>query len=141
MQQVVKNSSKPRHLHGKAILYLVWYLMKIRDLGICFKPDPGKGFICYCDAEISGNRNRSFAARDPSIVFYAGFLVCWASKLQSQVTLLTTEAEYIAMSQALRDIIPIMGLLQEMREQNLAYCVLNHTCTTRYLKTILVPLN
>jgi hypothetical protein len=30
----------------------------------------------------------------------------------------TTEAEYIAMAQALRDVIPIMGLLQEMREQD-----------------------
>jgi hypothetical protein len=29
----------------------------------------------------------------------------------------TTEAEYIAMSQALCDIIPIMGLLLEMRKQ------------------------
>ncbi len=38
-------------------------------------------------------------------------------KLQSQVELSTTEAEYIAMSHALRDIIPIMGLLQEMRER------------------------
>jgi hypothetical protein len=31
----------------------------------------------------------------------------------------TTEAEYIAMEQALRDVIPIMNLLKEMREQNL----------------------
>jgi hypothetical protein len=30
----------------------------------------------------------------------------------------TTKAEYIAMSQALRDVIPIMNLLQEMRDQN-----------------------
>ncbi len=30
----------------------------------------------------------------------------------------TTEAEYIAMSQALCDVIPIMGLLQEMKEQD-----------------------
>ncbi len=52
------------------------------------------------------------------IIFYAGCLVSWASKLQSQIALSTTEAEYIAMSQALRDVIPVMNLLQEMREQN-----------------------
>ena len=34
------------------------------------------------------------------------------------VAMSTTEAEYIAMSQALREVIPIMGLLQEMREQD-----------------------
>jgi hypothetical protein len=149
MHQVAKYSLDPRCSHGKAILYLVWYLKKTRDLGIHFKPVPGKGFLCYLDADFLGNWNRSFAATDPStakshsgwIVFYAGCPVCWASKLQSQVALLTTEAEYIAMSQALCDIIPIMGLLQEMRSETLAYNVLNHIYTARFLKTILAPLN
>ena len=51
--------------------------------------------------------------------FYAGCPISWASKLLSQVALYTTKAEeYIAMSQALRDVIPNMGLLQEMREQD-----------------------
>ena len=124
--QVAKYSSDPRHSHGEAILYLVRYLKKTRDLGIRFKPNPGKGFECYCDADFAGNWNKQFAAVDPStsksrsgwIVFYAGCPVCWASKLQSQVALSTTEAEYIAMSQALRDVIPIMDLLQEMRKRN-----------------------
>ena len=107
--QVAKYSSDPRHSHGEAILYLVRYLKKTRDLGIRFKPNPGKGFECYCDADFSGNWNKQFAAVDPStsksrsgwIVFYAGCPVCWASKLQSQVALSTTEAEYIALSQAM----------------------------------------
>ena len=77
-------------------------------------------------AYFSGLWNKALAPVDPStsksrsgcIIFYAGCPVSWASKLQSQVALSTTEAEYIAMSQALRDVIPIMGLLQEMREQD-----------------------
>ncbi len=40
----------------------------------------------------------------------------WASKLQSQVALSTTEAEYIAMSMALRDVLPIMHLVSEMKD-------------------------
>jgi hypothetical protein len=57
-------------------------------------------------------------SRSGWIIFYAGCPVSWASKLQSQVALYyTTEAEYIAMSQALRDVIPVMNLLQEIREQ------------------------
>ena len=56
-------------------------------------------------------------SRSGWIIFYAGCPVSWASKLQSQVALSTTEAEYIAMSQALRDVIPVMNLIQEMREQ------------------------
>jgi hypothetical protein len=118
--------SDPRQSHGEAILYLVRYLKKTCNLGLKFKPDPKKGFECYCDADFSGNWNREFAPMDPStaksqrgwIIFYAGCPVSWASKLQSQITLSTTEAKYIPMSQALRDVIPIMNLLQEMREQS-----------------------
>jgi hypothetical protein len=124
--QIAKYSSDPRKLHGEAILYLICYLKKTRDLGLHFKPDSTKGFECYCDADFSGLWNRVFAPVDPStskskigwIIFYAGCPVSWASKVQSQVALSTTEAEYIAMSQALRGVIPIMGLLQEMREQD-----------------------
>ena len=123
--QIAKYSSDPRTSHGEAVIYLIRYLKKTRDLGLHFKPDPTKGFECYCDADFSGLWNKAFAPVDPStsksrsgwIIFYAGCPISWASKLQSQVALSTTEAEYIAMSQALRDIIPIMGSLQEMRER------------------------
>jgi hypothetical protein len=132
MHQIAKYSSDPRQSHGEAILYLVRYLKKTRGLGLKFKPDPKKGFECYCDTDFSGNWNREFAPVDPSIaksqsgwiIFYTGCPISWASKLQSQIALSTTEAEYIAMSQALRDAISIMNLLQEMREQNFkAICI------------------
>jgi hypothetical protein len=124
--QIAKYSSNPRQSHGEVILYLVCYLKKTRDLGRKFKPNPKKGFECYCDANFSGNWNKAFAPIDPStvksrsswIIFYAGCPVSWASKLQSQVALSTTEAEYIAMSQSLCDVISVMNLLQEMREQD-----------------------
>jgi hypothetical protein len=123
--QIAKYSSDPRTSHGESVVYLICYLKKTRDLGLHFRPDPSKGFECYCNADFSGLWNKAFAPVDPStsksrsgwIIFYAGCPISWASKLQSQVALSTTEAEYIAMSQALRDIIPIMGLLQEMRER------------------------
>jgi hypothetical protein len=38
--QLAKYASDQRKTHGEAILYLVRYLMKSRDLGIRFKPDP-----------------------------------------------------------------------------------------------------
>jgi hypothetical protein len=124
--QIAKYLSDPRQSHGKAILYLVCYLKKTHDLGLKFKPNPEKGFQCYCDANFSGNWNEAFAPVDPStakspsswIIFYAGCPISWASKLQLQIALSTTEAEYIPMSQSLCDVIPVMNLLQEMREQD-----------------------
>ena len=41
----------------------------------------------------------------------------FASRLQSQVALSTTEAEYISLSMSLRDVIPIMMLLEEMKKK------------------------
>jgi hypothetical protein len=64
--QIAKYLSDPRQSHGEAILYLVRYLKKTRDLGLKFKPDPKKGFECYYDTDFSGNWNREFAPVDPS---------------------------------------------------------------------------
>ena len=122
--QIAKYSADPRVEHGEAIVYLVRYLRKTREIGLKFKPDSTYGFECYCDADFSGNWFKLIAHLDPStaksrsgwVIFYAKCPIIWASKLQSQVALSTTEAEYISMSQSLRDVIPIMELLQEMRE-------------------------
>ena len=99
--------------------------MRSRNVGIRFSPNPSKGFECYCDANFAGNWNKAGAAHDPStaksrsgcIIFYAGCPIIWASKLQSQVALSTTEAEYIALSMSLRDALPIMFLLDKMRDK------------------------
>ncbi len=53
-------------------------------------------------------------SRSGWVVFYARCPIIFASRLQSQVALSTTEAEYIALSTALRDVIPIMELFGEM---------------------------
>ncbi|KAL3786278.1 hypothetical protein HJC23_005356 [Cyclotella cryptica] len=123
--QVAKYSSDPRKKHGEAIVYIVRYVKKTRHLGLKFRPNESKGFECYCNADFAGNWNKDFAQHDPStaksrsgwVIFYARYPIIRASKLQSQVALSTTEAEYIAMSMALRDVIPIMELMNEFRER------------------------
>jgi hypothetical protein len=115
----------------------------MRGLGLQFKPNSKKGFECYCDMDFSGNWNKEFAPVDPStaksqskwIIFNAGCPISWASKLQSQVALSTTEAEYFAMSQVLRDIIPVMNLLQGMRSKTSRSFALRLMSTARCLKT------
>jgi hypothetical protein len=39
----------------------------------------------------------------------------WASKLQTEIALSTTESEYISLSTALREIVPLMRLLKELQ--------------------------
>ncbi|KAL7474652.1 hypothetical protein ACHAW6_000616, partial [Cyclotella cf. meneghiniana] len=102
--QIAKYSSDPMKEHGEAIIYLVRYLKNKRHLGLKFHPDCSEGFEYYCDADFLGNWNRDHAQIDPSTEY--------------QVALSTTEAEYIAMSMALRDAIPVMELLDEMKRRN-----------------------
>ena len=89
------------------------------------QPDPSKGFENYCDADFSGAWNKEFAPDDPStakscsgwIIFYAGCPIIFPSKLQGMVALLTTEAECVTLLQSLRDVLPIMALVSEMKER------------------------
>jgi hypothetical protein len=118
---VAKYSSNPKQEHDQAIIYIVQYLINTRDLGLYFKPDSSKGFYCYADADFLGEWNKEFDEIDPStaksrsgwFILHANCPVIWCSKLQSQVALSTMEAEYIALSQALRDVIRIMALYRK----------------------------
>ncbi|KAL7482344.1 hypothetical protein ACHAW6_008012 [Cyclotella cf. meneghiniana] len=120
---VAKSSSNPRQEHGKAIIYIIRYLIKTRDLSHHFKPDPSKDFYCYADADFSVEWSKDFVKLDPStaksrsgwFMLYANCPVIWCSKLQSQVALSTTKVEYIVLSQALRDAIPVMALLATLK--------------------------
>jgi hypothetical protein len=75
---------------------------------------------CYVDADFAGLWTSSIA-HDPTsaqsrtgyIITFASCPVLWSSKLQSEIALRTTEVEYIALSQAARDILPLQSLLQE----------------------------
>jgi len=88
-------------------------------------PKEGKLFEVFADADFAGNWNPLTAPDDPStaksgtgfVITYGAFPILWVSKLQTCISLSTTEAEYIALSQSLRHAIPIMQLLQELKDQ------------------------
>jgi hypothetical protein len=48
------------------------------------------------------------------MVTYAACLLIWASRLQTEIALSTTEAEYISLSMALREVISLMDLCREL---------------------------
>ena len=55
-------------------------------------------------------------SRTGYVILFANCPIIWSSKLQTEIALSTTESEYIALSQSLRDVIPLMGLLNEIRD-------------------------
>ena len=57
---------------------------------------------------------QSCYSRTGYIIKYAGCPILWKSKMQSIISLSTTEAEYVALSSALRDVIGIIHVLEEL---------------------------
>ncbi len=88
-----------------------------------YTPDSKQGIEVWVDADFAGGWDTSKAGDADNvysltgcIIYYAGCPIYWQSKLQTEIALLTAEAEYIAMSQALRETIPLATLMQEMNE-------------------------
>ena len=50
------------------------------------------------------------------IIRYAGCPIGWCSKFQTDISLSMAEAEYIALSQALRTVITLMTLVGELSD-------------------------
>jgi hypothetical protein len=122
--QCARFSSDPRVPHAKAVKWLGRYLRHTRDKGLIFKPTD-QSFDCFVDADFCGNWDRSTANSDSDtarsrtgfIIFYAGCPILWSSKLQSQIALSTTEAEYIALSTSLREVLPLMQIIRDLRAE------------------------
>jgi hypothetical protein len=85
-------------------------------------PDPSKSIEVFADADFCGLYDSETALFDPITAksrtgFIIKFMDCpivWSSKLQTETALSTCEAEYISCSEALRAVIPIMNLLDEV---------------------------
>ncbi|KAI2509499.1 hypothetical protein MHU86_4876 [Fragilaria crotonensis] len=68
------------------------------------------------DPENAGWDPDTARSRTGYVILYASCPVIWASKLQSEIALSTTESEYLAISTATREVLPLMELVQEMQE-------------------------
>ena len=85
-----------------------------------YRPDITLGLECYIDADYSGGQKdgnhdspESVFSRTGIVIIYAGCLITWGSKLQTEISLSTTESEYIALSSAMREVISFLGLMKE----------------------------
>jgi hypothetical protein len=122
--QVARFCEDPKATHGEAIEHIAKYLRDTADQGIILRPSPEKSFDVFADADFVGNWHRMTASDDPStaksrsgyVILYADCPIAWSSKLQTNIALSSCEAEYIALSESLRDTIPLMDLVTEFAE-------------------------
>jgi len=95
-----------------------------------FKPAAELALDCYVDADFVGlwkikheDASVCVKSRTGYVLMLGGCPLTWASRLQSEITLTTPEAEYIALSTTMRDLLPTRVLLEEIGERLwLSYC-------------------
>ena len=92
--------------------------LALEKICIIYSPDKYKVLECYVDANFSGGWNQNdFDNADNVlswtgyVIMYDGFLIHFVSKLQTEISLSTAESEYISLSQALWEVIPLMIFL------------------------------
>jgi Reverse transcriptase (RNA-dependent DNA polymerase) len=123
VHQCARFCLEPKESHATAIKRIGKYLIDNKDKGMILNPRQ-HSFDCYVDADFVGNWNRVTADVDPGtaksctafIISYAGCPVAWALKLQTEVALSSTEAEYNALSESLRHVRFLMQVVEEAKE-------------------------
>ncbi len=121
VHQCARFNAYPMLCHKKAVKRIAQYLLSSRDKGIIYKLDSTRGLEVYVDADFAGgwslgdvHNPKVVLSRTGYVIMYAGCPITWSSKLQTEIALSTTEAEYIALSQAMRETLPFLNLMQEI---------------------------
>jgi hypothetical protein len=121
VHQAARFTHGARKSHANGVKRILRYLKKTKTQGLILKPGPDHRVDCYVDADFGGlfsvedkQDPVSVKSRTGYVITYRGAPLMWASKMQTQVALSTMEAEYIALSQSMRDLIPIREVLKEI---------------------------
>jgi hypothetical protein len=122
VHQAARFTHHPRQSYAVGVKKVAWYLKQTKLEGIFMSPQDSLHVDCYVDADFAGlfpeaskQDPVSVKSRTRYVILFKGApLLLWASKMQTQITLSTMEAKYIALSEAMRDLIPIWEVLKEI---------------------------
>jgi hypothetical protein len=119
--QCARYSHAPRRIHEVALKRIGRYLLHTKDKGLIMKPTDDLKIECYVDADFAGlwgsedpNSPNSVKSRTGYVIMIGRSPVFWASKMQTETAMSTMESEYIALSTAMKDLIPVRRLLNEI---------------------------
>ena len=102
VHQCARFTHFPKRSHEEAILRICRYLQGTKNNGLRFKPDEQLKLDCYVDADFAGLYNVEDVQDPVCVKSRTGYCLTlgscpliWVSKLQTEVALSTTEAEYM----------------------------------------------
>ncbi|XP_042012165.1 secreted RxLR effector protein 161-like [Salvia splendens] len=111
--------SNPGKSHWQALKWMLRYLKGSSEYGISYKGfrDQTKEVLeGFCDSDYASNKDNRKSQTGYIFTMY-GSAVSWKSNLQSVVALSTTEAEYIALTDAVNESFWIRGMMEDLGEK------------------------
>ena len=105
----------PGKEHWQAVKWILRYIQKTLDVGLIFKKDDmvGQHVVGYCDSDYAGDLDKRRSTTG-YVFTLARAQVSRKSTLQSTVALSTTEAEYMAITETVKEAIWLQGLLDDL---------------------------
>ena len=101
--------------HMRMLLRVMKYVLMSRNKALHYKLRPGcsekRILTGYCDSDWAGDRNNRKSVTGYCI-YFMGCLIAWKSRSQKNVTLSSSEAEYVAISEVCCEIIFIKMILE-----------------------------
>ena len=121
VSQVARYTFKPTRRHEQALVRIGKYLKGTLDRGMVMTPTASPRIDCYPDADFAGlygheNSQDPHCARSRTgyVILAFGCPVVWRSVMQASICVSTMEAEYVALSTACKDLIPVIGIVKEL---------------------------
>jgi Reverse transcriptase (RNA-dependent DNA polymerase) len=108
--------SNPSPEHHKEAIHVLRYLAGSRSAGPRYKRVEHDHLHAYSDADFAGDPATSRSTTG-SVIMLCGAPVITCSKRQRSVVLSTTEAEHLALTETLRELAWIKGILKEIGVQ------------------------
>ena len=112
VSRACSHGAAPTRAHRRAATRILHYLVSTCELGLRFPvstQDPSVS--AYVDVAFTYEPGRK--SRYGYAVFLGSYLVSWASKCTTMVCLSTAEAEFVAATEAAKDVVWLRGLLLE----------------------------
>ncbi|KAM6553280.1 hypothetical protein CsatB_014042 [Cannabis sativa] len=114
MSVLSKYMANPGKVHWLAMKWVFRYLLGTTKVGLIYNRQKANTIIeGYSDSDYAGDRDNR---RSTSAYFFliGGNCVSWKVQLQPVVALSTTEAEYLATTEAIKEAIWLKGLMKEL---------------------------
>jgi hypothetical protein len=110
-------TANPSLQHTSALKRVLRYLIRTKDYGITYRKTPSNSSnLCYGYSDAAFANTDDHKSTSGYVFISGGGAITWRSKKQTTIALSSTEAEYVALSEAGREACWLRNLYEELRQ-------------------------